>query len=49
MNFQKAMWSGNTSGNPNAVKLEPFTAAQIVKGGFTATLSPKSVVAIELK
>ena len=44
-----AMTAHNTFENPNVVKPEPFTAVKIVNGGFTATLSPKSVVAIELK
>ena len=44
-----AMNAHNTFENPNAVKLEPFTAVQIINGGFTATVSPKSVIAIELK
>jgi alpha-N-arabinofuranosidase len=43
------MTAHNTFENPNAVKLEPFTAVQLVSGGFSATLPPKSVVAIELK
>ncbi|HEY2084221.1 MAG TPA: alpha-L-arabinofuranosidase C-terminal domain-containing protein, partial [Verrucomicrobiae bacterium] len=43
------MTAHNTFENPNAVKPEPFTAVQMVSGGFSATLPPKSVVAIELK
>ena len=43
------MTAHNTFENPNAVKIEPFTAVQLINGGFSATLPPKSVVAIELK
>lgn len=44
-----AMTAHNTFDNPNAVKLEAFTAAKIVSGGFAVTLPPKSIVALELK
>ncbi len=38
----------NTFENPAAVKPEAFTAIQLAKDGFTATLPAKSVVAVEL-
>lgn len=44
-----AMNAHNTFENPKAVKLESFTDVKIAPGGFTATLPPKSVVALELK